>query len=117
MSDNFWQMADVGPCGPCTEIFYDHGSHIYGGLPGSIDENGDRFIEIWNLVFMQYQKLESGELVKLPKYSVDTGMGLERISAVMQKVNSNYETDLFKDLLQKIGNHINFKDIDHPSLE
>ncbi len=116
LSDNFWQMADVGPCGPCTEIFYDHGSHIFGGLPGSIDENGDRFIEIWNLVFMQYQKLESGELIKLPRYSVDTGMGLERISAVMQKVNSNYETDLFKDLLQKIKNHLNFKDIDHPSL-
>ncbi|OUW06441.1 MAG: alanine--tRNA ligase [Betaproteobacteria bacterium TMED156] len=101
-SDNFWQMADVGPCGPCSEIFFDHGSHINGGLPGSKNENGDRFVEIWNLVFMQYQRLESGELVKLPNLSVDTGMGLERISAVMQKVNSNFEIDLFRKLTDRV---------------
>ena len=94
-SDNFWQMGDTGPCGPCTEIFYDHGAHIPGGPPGSPDEDGDRFIEIWNLVFMQFDRSADGTLTPLPKPSVDTGMGLERTAAVMQGVHSNYEIDLF----------------------
>ncbi len=94
-TDNFWSMGDTGPCGPCTEIFYDHGNHIAGGPPGSPDEDGDRFVEIWNLVFMQYERQADGELIDLPKPSVDTGMGLERITAVMQGVHNNYETDLF----------------------
>ena len=98
-SDNFWQMGDTGPCGPCTEIFYDHGDHILGGRPGTPEEDGDRFIEIWNIVFMQYNRQANGEMLPLPKPSVDTGMGLERVAAVMQHVNSNYEIDLFQSLL------------------
>lgn len=99
-SDNFWQMGDTGPCGPCTEIFYDHGEHLWGGPPGSPEEDGDRFIEIWNCVFMQFNRDEQGNMHPLPKPSVDTGMGLERIAAVMQHVNSNYEIDLFVELLK-----------------
>ena len=99
-SDNFWAMGDTGPCGPCSEIFYDHGDHIPGGPPGSPDEDGDRFIEIWNLVFMQFEQLTLEERVELPKPSIDTGMGLERISAVMQGTHDNYETDLFKTLIR-----------------
>ncbi|EGZ46101.1 alanine--tRNA ligase [Neisseria wadsworthii 9715] len=99
-SDNFWQMGDTGPCGPCTEIFYDHGEHIWGGPPGSPEEDGDRFIEIWNCVFMQFNRDEQGTMNPLPKPSVDTGMGLERMAAVMQHVNSNYEIDLFGNLLK-----------------
>ena len=99
-SDNFWMMGDTGPCGPCTEIFYDHGEHIPGGPPGSPDEDGDRFIEIWNNVFMQYNRDEAGNMHLLPKPSVDTGMGLERIAAILQKVHSNYEIDLFVNLLK-----------------
>nr|WP_257263885.1 alanine--tRNA ligase [Endozoicomonas sp. ONNA2] len=98
-SDNFWQMGDTGPCGPCTEIFYDHGDQIRGGRPGTPEEDGDRFIEIWNIVFMQYNRQADGDMQPLPKPSVDTGMGLERIAAVMQHVNSNYEIDLFQTLL------------------
>ena len=98
-SDNFWQMGDTGPCGPCTEIFYDHGPDIAGGPPGSPEEDGDRYIEIWNVVFMQFNRTADGEMQPLPKPSVDTGMGLERISAVLQGVHSNYEIDLFQDLL------------------
>ena len=98
-SDNFWAMGDTGPCGPCTEIFYDHGEHIWGGPPGSPEEDGDRFIEIWNNVFMQYNRTADGEMHPLPAPSVDTGMGLERISAVMQGVHANYEIDLFQSLL------------------
>jgi alanyl-tRNA synthetase len=116
-SDNFWQMGDTGPCGPCTEIFYDHGSHIKGGLPGSIDEDGDRYVEIWNCVFMQFNRDEQGQLHPLPKPSVDTGMGLERISAVMQGVHSNYEIDLFVKLIDKASLVTNTKDKNHPSLK
>ena len=97
--DNFWSMGDTGPCGPCSEIFYDHGSDVVGGPPGSKDEDGDRYIEIWNLVFMQFDRDEDGSMTALPKPSVDTGMGLERLAAVMQSVHSNYETDLFKNLI------------------
>ena len=97
--DNFWSMGDTGPCGPCSEIFYDHGEHIDGTPPGAEGDEGDRFIEIWNLVFMQFNRDESGKMEPLPKPSVDTGMGLERIAAVLQSVNSNYETDVFKDLI------------------
>ncbi len=99
-SDNFWAMGDTGPCGPCSEIFYDHGDHIAGGPPGSADEDGDRFVEIWNLVFMQFEQLPSGERIDLPKPSVDTGMGLERLTAVMQGTFDNYQTDLFRGLIQ-----------------
>ncbi len=99
-SDNFWSMGDTGPCGPCSEIFYDHGDHIPGGLPGSIDEDGDRFVEIWNLVFMQYDQQADGTRIKLPKPCIDTGMGLERIVAVLQGTHDNYETDLFKTLIE-----------------
>lgn len=99
-NDNFWSMGDTGPCGPCSEIFYDHGADIPGGLPGSPDEDGDRFIEIWNLVFMQYEQLENGERIPLPKPSIDTGMGLERIAAVMQHVHDNYDIDLFAQLIK-----------------
>lgn len=98
-AENFWSMGDVGPCGPCSEIFYDHGDHIPGGPPGSPDAEGDRFVEIWNLVFMQYEMLSSGEMIPLPKPSVDTGMGLERIAAVMQNVHDNFDTDIFKALI------------------
>ena len=102
MSDNFWMMGDTGPCGPCSEIFYDHGEEVQGGPPGSPDEDGDRYIEIWNLVFMQFNRDENGVMHKLPKPSVDTGMGLERIAAVLQHVHSNYEIDLFKNLLAAV---------------
>ncbi|TNH43468.1 alanine--tRNA ligase [Photorhabdus luminescens] len=103
-SDNFWQMGDTGPCGPCTEIFYDHGEHIWGGPPGSPEEDGDRYIEIWNIVFMQFNRHADGAMEPLPKPSVDTGMGLERIAAVLQHVNSNYEIDLFRDLITVVAN-------------
>ncbi|HKW37158.1 MAG TPA: alanine--tRNA ligase-related protein, partial [Burkholderiales bacterium] len=99
-SDNFWQMADTGPCGPCSEIFYDHGPAIPGGPPGSGEAEGDRYIEIWNLVFMQFNRDEKGVMTPLPKPCVDTGMGLERIAAVLQGVHSNYEIDLFRDLIR-----------------
>lgn len=102
-SDNFWSMGDTGPCGPCSEIFYDHGSHIPGGLPGSPDEDGDRFVEIWNLVFMQYDQQPGGERITLPKPSIDTGMGLERIAAVLQGVHDNYDTDTFRALIEESG--------------
>ncbi|MAL89090.1 MULTISPECIES: alanine--tRNA ligase [unclassified Brevundimonas] len=98
-SDNFWSMGDTGPCGPCTEIFYDHGDHIWGGPPGTPDEDGDRWVEIWNLVFMQFEQQEDGTRLNLPKPSIDTGMGLERVAAVLQGVHSNYETDLFRTLI------------------
>jgi len=115
-SDNFWQMADVGPCGPCSEIFFDHGSGVPGGPPGSESQDGDRFIEIWNLVFMQFNKLENGEVEKLPNLSVDTGMGLERIAAVMQKVTSNYDIDLFKELTSKVLFRTGANNKNHSSL-
>src|SRR5437763_1218311 len=105
-SDNFWAMGDTGPCGPCSEIFYDHGDHIPGGPPGSPDADGDRFIEIWNLVFMQYEQLPGGQRIDLPKPSIDTGMGLERIAAVLQGVHSNYEIDLFAHLIGAVHEHI-----------
>ncbi|EHG0200703.1 alanine--tRNA ligase [Salmonella enterica subsp. enterica serovar Napoli] len=101
-SDNFWQMGDTGPCGPCTEIFYDHGDHIWGGPPGSPEEDGDRYIEIWNIVFMQFNRQADGTMEPLPKPSVDTGMGLERIAAVLQHVNSNYDIDLFRTLIEAV---------------
>ena len=116
-SDNFWMMGDTGPCGPCSEIFYDHGESYFGGPPGSKDEDGDRFIEIWNLVFMQYNRDEQGKMNPLPKPSVDTGMGLERISAVLQDVHSNYEIDLFKKLIVEIANITDTKDLNHNSLK
>ncbi|MGR9072866.1 MAG: alanine--tRNA ligase [Gammaproteobacteria bacterium] len=115
-NDNFWSMGDVGPCGPCTEIFYDHGDDIPGGPPGSPDEDGDRFIEIWNLVFMQYDRAADGSMNPLPKPSVDTGMGLERISAVMQGVHSNYEIDLFRGLLKAAASLVGTDDINQSSL-
>jgi alanyl-tRNA synthetase len=104
-SDNFWAMGDTGPCGPCSEIFFDHGDHIPGGPPGSPDEDGDRFIEIWNLVFMQFEQVSTDERIELPKPSIDTGMGLERISAVLQGTHDNYETDLFRSLISTIEDH------------
>ena len=116
-SDNFWMMGDTGPCGPCTEIFYDHGPHIPGGPPGSADEDGDRFIEIWNNVFMQYNRDEAGVLHPLPRPSVDTGMGLERISAVLQGVHSNYEIDLFQRLIAAAARETQSADHDSPSLK
>jgi alanyl-tRNA synthetase len=116
-SDNFWQMADTGPCGPCTEVFYDHGPGIPGGPPGSPDADGDRYIEIWNLVFMQYNRDESGKLHPLPKPSVDTGMGLERIAAVMQGVHSNYEIDLFQNLIRAAARETHTKDLASNSLK
>ena len=116
-SDNFWMMGDTGPCGPCTEIFYDHGSHIPGGPPGSKDEDGDRFIEIWNIVFMQYNRDDKGTMHLLPKPSVDTGMGLERISAVLQGVHANYETDLFVPLIKSAAKITKTSDLNHPSLK
>ncbi|MFI3194687.1 MAG: alanine--tRNA ligase [Methylococcaceae bacterium] len=114
--DNFWSMGDVGPCGPCTEIFYDHGTHIAGGPPGSPDEDGDRYIEIWNLVFMQYDRAADGSMTPLPKPSVDTGMGLERISAILQGVHSNYEIDLFQNLLNAAAQLANTPDKNNSSL-
>ncbi|OAH98073.1 alanine--tRNA ligase [Methylomonas methanica] len=114
--DNFWSMGDVGPCGPCTEIFYDHGEHVAGGPPGSPDEDGDRYIEIWNLVFMQYDRDKDGHLTPLPAPSVDTGMGLERISAVMQGVHSNYEIDLFQNLLKVAAQLAGTDDLANSSL-
>jgi alanyl-tRNA synthetase len=116
-SDNFWQMGDTGPCGPCTEIFYDHGPDVAGGPPGSPDEDGDRYIEIWNLVFMQFNRDETGTLHPLPKPSVDTGMGLERISAVMQHVHSNYEIDLFQALIHAAARVTNTTDLTDNSLK
>ena len=116
-SDNFWQMGDTGPCGPCTEIFYDHGEHIPGGPPGSADADGDRYIEIWNLVFMQFNRDEKGTLHPLPKPSVDTGMGLERISAVLQHVHSNYEIDLFKTLIKAAAKETGTTDVKNNSLK
>ncbi len=115
-SDNFWQMADTGPCGPCTEIFYDHGDHIAGGPPGSPDEDGDRFIEIWNLVFMQFDRQPDGTLVPLPAPCVDTGMGLERLTAVLQHVHSNYEIDLFQALIRKASELTGTEDLENKSL-
>ena len=115
-SDNFWQMGDTGPCGPCTEIFYDHGEHIWGGPPGTPEEDGDRFIEIWNNVFMQFERKADGEMLPLPKPSVDTGMGLERISAIMQGVHSNYEIDIFQALLKAAGELTGCKDTENKSL-
>ena len=114
--DNFWSMGDVGPCGPCSEIFFDHGEQYWGGPPGTPDEDGDRFIEIWNLVFMQYNRGKDGELVDLPKPSVDTGMGLERIAAVMQHVNNNYEIDLFDHLITSICDVVGVTDRKHHSV-
>lgn len=117
-SDNFWQMGDTGPCGPCSEIFYDHGDHIWGGPPGSPEEDGDRFIEIWNCVFMQFNRDEQGNMNPLPKPSVDTGMGLERMAAVMQHVNSNYEIDLFQNLLKAAARETGTEfSMDVPSLK
>ncbi|BBP05557.1 alanine--tRNA ligase [Sulfuriferula plumbiphila] len=116
-SDNFWQMGDTGPCGPCTEIFYDHGAEVAGGPPGSADEDGDRYIEIWNLVFMQFNRDEAGNLQPLPRPSVDTGMGLERISAVMQHVHSNYEIDLFQALIHAAARVTGSADLTDNSLK
>ncbi|WP_407276155.1 alanine--tRNA ligase [Halothiobacillus sp. DCM-1] len=116
-SDNFWQMGDTGPCGPCTEIFYDHGAHIPGGPPGSPEEDGDRFIEIWNIVFMQFDRAEDGHLSPLPKPSVDTGMGIERLAAVLQCVHSNYEIDLFRHLLAAAQAVTGAKDAQDSSLK
>ena len=116
-SDNFWMMGDTGPCGPCTEIFYDHGDHIWGGPPGSPEEDGDRFIEIWNNVFMQFNRDEAGVMHPLPKPSVDTGMGLERISAVLQHVHANYEIDLFQALIKAAARETSDADMDSPSLK
>ncbi|QYN45054.1 MULTISPECIES: alanine--tRNA ligase [unclassified Gilliamella] len=115
-SDNFWQMGDTGPCGPCTEIFYDHGEHLWGGPPGSPEEDGDRFIEIWNIVFMQFNRHADGTMEPLPKPSVDTGMGLERIAAVLQHVNSNYDIDLFSKLIKDAAKIIQTNDLESKSL-
>lgn len=114
--NNFWSMGPTGPCGPCTEIFYDHGTKIPGGPPGSTDEDGDRYVEIWNLVFMQYNRLDDGTLIKLPQPSVDTGMGLERLAAVMQGVHSNYDTDLFRKLIMAIAKLCGTQDLTLTSL-
>ncbi|WP_016671320.1 alanine--tRNA ligase, partial [Yersinia pestis] len=115
-SDNFWQMGDTGPCGPCSEIFFDHGDHIWGGPPGSAEEDGDRYIEIWNIVFMQFNRQSDGTMLPLPKPSVDTGMGLERIAAVLQHVNSNYEIDLFRDLIAAVADVTGATDLSSKSL-
>lgn len=114
--DNFWSMGDTGPCGPCTEIFFDHGPEVWGGPPGSPEEDGDRYIEIWNVVFMQYNRSADGEMTPLPKPSVDTGMGLERIAAVMQNVHSNYEIDMFQNLLKATAEAVGTTDMDNKSL-
>ena len=116
-SDNFWQMADTGPCGPCTEIFYDHGADIWGGPPGSPEEDGDRFIEIWNLVFMQFNRDEAGNMTPLPKPSIDTGMGMERLAAVLQHVHSNYEIDLFQNLIKAAARETGIEDLGNNSLK
>ncbi|MBY4898227.1 alanine--tRNA ligase [Cupriavidus sp. AU9028] len=116
-SDNFWQMADTGPCGPCSEIFYDHGPDVWGGPPGSPEEDGDRYIEIWNLVFMQFNRDEQGNMTPLPKPCVDTGMGLERIAAVLQHVHSNYEIDLFQALIRAAGRETGVEDLSNNSLK
>ena len=115
-SDNFWSMGDTGPCGPCSEIFYDHGEHIWGGPPGSPEEDGDRFIEIWNLVFMQFNRQSDGTMQLLPKPSIDTGMGLERISAILQNVHSNYEIDIFQNLIEATANIVGASDMQDKSL-
>ena len=115
-SDNFWSMGDTGPCGPCSEIFYDHGEHIWGGVPGSPEEDGDRFIEIWNLVFMQFNRQKDGTMEPLPKPSIDTGMGLERISAILQNVHSNYEIDLFQHLIAAAAKIVGTSDLSNKSL-
>ncbi|MCY7297308.1 alanine--tRNA ligase [Alteromonas sp. a30] len=115
-SDNFWSMGDTGPCGPCSEIFYDHGEHIWGGPPGSPEEDGDRFIEIWNLVFMQFNRTVDGEMQPLPKPSIDTGMGLERISAILQNVHSNYEIDIFQALIKAAAEVCGCDDLNNKSL-
>ena len=115
-SDNFWSMGDTGPCGPCSEIFYDHGEHIWGGPPGTPEEDGDRFIEIWNLVFMQYNKQADGSMESLPAPSIDTGMGLERISAILQNVHSNYEIDLFQNLIKSAADIVGTTDLEDKSL-
>jgi len=116
-SDNFWQMGDTGPCGPCTEVFYDHGPEIWGGPPGSADEDGDRFIEIWNLVFMQFVRDEAGNMSPLPKPSIDTGMGLERLAAILQHVHSNYEIDLFQALIKAAARETACTDLNDNSLK
>ncbi|TXG01370.1 alanine--tRNA ligase [Massilia arenae] len=116
-SDNFWQMADTGPCGPCTEIFFDHGADIWGGPPGSAEEDGDRFIEIWNLVFMQFNRDEAGNMAPLPKPSIDTGMGMERLAAVLQHVHSNYEIDLFQNLIKAAARETGIDDLGNNSLK
>ena len=108
-SDNFWSMGDLGPCGPCSEIFYDHGDHLEGGPPGSKNQDGDRFIEIWNLVFMQYEQVSKDKRINLPNPSVDTGMGLERIAALLQGTHDNYETDHFKKLIQSTSDIVKKK--------
>jgi len=115
-SDNFWSMGDTGPCGPCSEIFYDHGEDIFGGPPGSPDEDGDRFIEIWNIVFMQFNRQSDGTMEPLPNPSIDTGMGLERISAIMQNVHSNYEIDIFQALIKDTAKLLDCTDLEHKSL-
>ncbi|OOF28753.1 alanine--tRNA ligase [Salinivibrio sp. IB872] len=115
-SDNFWQMGDTGPCGPCSEIFYDHGDHIWGGPPGSPEEDGDRFIEIWNIVFMQFNRQADGTMENLPKPSVDTGMGIERIAAIKQNVHSNYEIDVFQQLIKQVADNIGVDDLGNQSL-
>ncbi len=114
--DNFWQMGDTGPCGPCSEIFYDHGPEVAGGPPGTPEADGDRYVEVWNLVFMQYNRDTHGQLTPLPRPSVDTGMGLERLAAVMQGVHSNYDIDLFQYLLRQVADLAGMKETDHPSL-
>ncbi len=115
--DNFWAMGDTGPCGPCSEIFYDHGPAVAGGSPGSADEHGDRYVEIWNLVFMQFDRSADGEMTPLPKPSVDTGMGLERMAAVMQGTASNYDIDLFKNLIKVAAKLTGTKDLRNKSLQ
>src|SRR5512136_1317033 len=117
VSDNFWQMADTGPCGPCSEVFYDHGPEVAGGPPGSPDADGDRYIEIWNLVFMQFDRDAAGTLTPLPKPCVDTGMGLERLAAVLQHVHSNYEIDLFQSLIKAAARETGSKDLSNNSLK
>ena len=114
--DNFWSMGDTGPCGPCSEIFYDHGADVAGGPPGTPEEDGDRYIEIWNLVFMQYNRAANGDLDPLPKPSVDTGMGLERMAAVMQHVHNNYEIDLFASITKAVTQYVDAKDVSNHSI-